>query len=206
MKKKILLSSIAVIALCLCLIAGSTYALFTTETEVNIAVTAGKLGVKANIVKDSMQLRSLEDDPDTFPRAGTFSNGGTVRLKDGNLKISKMTPGDAVYFQVKVANTGDVAVAYKVTAIANPVAEGKNLADVLKVTVVGEDGKEFTNADSYQALGAPKSSTTFTVIVEFVNSTPEHDNPYQGATADITFNVEAVQQNGVDANGNLIID
>ena len=48
MKKKALASSILVIAICLCLIAGSTFALFTDETKFNIAVTSGDVEIQAS--------------------------------------------------------------------------------------------------------------------------------------------------------------
>lgn len=38
MKKKVLITSILTIVVCLCLIAGSTYALFTSEKELTIDV------------------------------------------------------------------------------------------------------------------------------------------------------------------------
>ena len=60
MKKKILLSSILTIALCLSLIAGSTFALFTSESKVNIAVTSGKVEMLANVT--NLETWSLEDD------------------------------------------------------------------------------------------------------------------------------------------------
>jgi hypothetical protein len=209
MKKKILMSSIAVIALCLCLIAGSTYALFTTQTEVNIAVTAGQLGVKAMVVKDSEQLRSLQDPDGNFYDIDTFANGGSAKLRDGKLEIKRMTPGDAVRFQVTVENTGDVAVKYAVNWTINEdtYVDANGVAhpweDVLKITVLDSQYNEFSS-DTYNALGAPKATSTFYVIVEFANNTAEHDNHYQGRSVDIQFVVEAVQENGVDANGDLI--
>ena len=76
--------------------------------------------------------------------------------------------------------------------------------DDAAITVVSDDGNKFEGVNSYDALGAPGATTTFTVVVEFVNGTPENDNQYQGAIANINFIVETVQQNGVDNNGNLI--
>ena len=43
MKKSVILSSIMLIALCLSLITGATFALFTSESSVNIAVSSGKV-------------------------------------------------------------------------------------------------------------------------------------------------------------------
>ena len=204
MKKKILLSSFATIMLCLCLIAGSTFALLTTSTKVNIAVTAGKLEVEANILETSMAMRSLGDADGNFERS-VFANGGSAVLDNSVLKINQMTPGDAVCFEVKVKNTGDVAVQYRVKWESAGVEVGKkDMFGALNITVVSDDGNKFEGVNSYDALGAPGATTTFTVVVEFVNGTPENDNQYQGAIANINFIVETVQQNGVDNNGNLI--
>ena len=208
MKKKIILTSIAIIALCLCLIAGSTYALFTTKTEVNIAVTAANLDIEATIVENTKQLRSLTDPTNVFTRT-VFANGGEATFDNGVLKIERMTPGDGVYFEVKVRNIGNVAVKYNVKwDIAEDTytdTEGNQhpWADVLDIKVL-HDGKEFDGKYAYDDLGAPDSTATFVVMVIFKNGTAEHDNHYQDRRTDIQFTVEAVQDNGVDANGNLI--
>ncbi len=211
MKKKILLTSIAVIALCLCLIAGSTFALFTTSTTVNIAVTAGNLDVAAGILENTLKLRSLGDAADKFDR-DVFANGGIAKLEGGKLILDRMTPGDGLCFQVRVENTGDVNVKYKVnwsipTSVQNAEGETVDWSKVLKITVLDDEFKPFTNTDAdayYDVLGKPGDTTIFNVIVEFVNGTAQNDNKYQGTSVDVTFTVETVQQNGIDANGNKI--
>ena len=60
MKKKILLPSIATIIVCLCLIAGSTFALFTSTSNVNISVTAGDVEMVAGIA--ITKLESVKGD------------------------------------------------------------------------------------------------------------------------------------------------
>lgn len=64
MKKNIILSSVLTILLCVSLIAGSTFALFTSESSVNIAVTAGNVEVVATI-DENLELYSpkLIDKP-----------------------------------------------------------------------------------------------------------------------------------------------
>lgn len=204
MKKKILVSSIAVIALCLCLIAGSTFALFTTSTKVNIAVTAGELDVEATILETTMAMRSLGDTEGKYDR-NAFANGGSAALENSVLKIANMTPGDAVCFEVKVKNTGDIAVQYNVKWESQGVgANQTDLFDALKITVVSDDGNSFDGANTYDALGAPGAETTFRVFVEFVNHDSDVDNKYKGAVANINFVVETVQQNGVAGDGTLI--
>lgn len=207
MKKKILISSIATIALCLCLVAGSTFALFTETTTVNIAVTAGDLDVEAAIVADSLKGHSLNG---TFPATGSalvsFENGGSAKFENNELKINKMTPGDAVSFDVTVKNTGDVAAMYTVAYAFDAVTAGtaeEALKNALEITVK-TNGNEFTGADTYATLGAPESETTFTVTVTFPNGDPAVDNACQGAEdLGITFTVEAVQENGVKDDGTL---
>lgn len=49
------------IALCMSLMAGATFALFTSESKVNIAVTSGKVSVVANIDETSVQTKQLYD-------------------------------------------------------------------------------------------------------------------------------------------------
>jgi predicted ribosomally synthesized peptide with SipW-like signal peptide len=202
MKKKIILSSIAVITLCLCLIAGSTYALFTETTTVNIAVTAGDLNITAEVVKDSEELRSLKDADGEFNR-DKFANGGDATLENGLLKINRMTPGDAVRFQVIVKNTGNVAAKYHVKWDIQDVQGEPQWKDVLKISVYDASGN-LLSTDDYSALGAPGKTSEFVVVVEFENGTPDRDNPYQGKAVDVQFTVEAVQENGVDDQGNLI--
>ena len=216
MKKKVLLSSIAVIALCLCLIAGSTYALFTEQTEVNIAVVAGDLDVTAEIVSNSEKYRSLgesafksmsELEADNV-RTTAFANGGSASVgTDGVISISQMTPGDAVSFDVKVVNTGDVAVAYTVRHVATAEdKEGNTIASPLTISVTPAGStNSFTGTNTYVELGSNQDEAEFTVTVEFPNGTTADDNAYQGATMSVQFTVEIVQANGVNTDGTLIL-
>ena len=47
--KKIILSAALSIVMCLSLIAGATFALFTSETAINVAVTAGNVELVATV-------------------------------------------------------------------------------------------------------------------------------------------------------------
>ena len=89
MKKKVLVSSVLVIALCLCIIVGSTFALFTSKTQLNVAVTAGNVKVVATLQENSLKAYSGEWDDAAKDYASVevsandalskvFANGGTV--------------------------------------------------------------------------------------------------------------------------------
>lgn len=215
MKKKILISSIAVIALCLCLIAGSTFALFTETANVNISVTAGDLDITATVHEDSIEMRSLGDAVGTFPRnkddntaadMQVFENGGTVSFSNSVLTISDMTPGDAVRFDISVEN-GEMAVKYKFGWATEGAASGQaNLLDALTFTVYDANGNQIQNPDTnYQDLAA-NTTVEFTVVVEFAddngadtnNNGITDNNEFKGAEANINFMVEAIQPNGAN--------
>ncbi len=157
MKRKTLLSSILVIALCLSVIAGSTFALFTDSKELNIAVTSGNVEVdatlevvstwsaKANATAEDKYL--IDENGHTYihdPQPiGTFVNGGTAAVNtSGKLVVDKITPGDKVVAKIIVENTGDVSMIYryKIVADASRLAEGM---------VLTADGTVYESAQSY---------------------------------------------------------
>ena len=122
MKKKALLSSIIVIMLCLSVIAGSTFALFTDYAELNVAVTSGKVDLTANYDTASMTGKSLDGvtkdsyaDLTATNGVLTFVNGGVAKFtSDGAIDIALMTPGDEITFTLAVANDSNVKIKYRV--------------------------------------------------------------------------------------------
>lgn len=175
MKRRILLSAIITIALCICLITGATYALFTSESKVNIAVTSGKVDVVATV--DTWKLYSLEKE-----QVGTFENGGTVEYTDGEFVITNITPGDKVVATIKVENNSNVSIKYRVKLEI----EGK-LVDVLVTNVV-------SNADQWTAV-APNGAIS---SVELTIALPvEVSNTYQESQTKAKVIVEAIQGNAI---------
>ncbi len=206
MKKKILLSSIATIALCLSLIAGSTFALFTSKSETNIAVTAGNVDVVATV--ENFKYFSVKADPngtivdenggkyeyDNRTDKGTFANGGTAVQNGSMINLDKITPGDKISFEIKATNNSDVAVQcrYIIQCV-----NGEALMEGLVV---------YINDAPYQALKSYTSAWTALAVgesitdngnVEIVVELPvTAGNEYQGKK-DVAINVlvEAVQSN-----------
>ena len=117
-KSKILISALVVIALCVSLIAGTTFALFSSEDNVNITVSSGKVSVKATVgeITKSTSIDGKE------PVVEATVVGGKVTL-------DKMVPGDRVSFPISVSNEGTtVKAAY---SVAYEVTDGYLLADLL---------------------------------------------------------------------------
>ena len=200
MKKKVLLSSIATIALCLCLIAGSTYALFTSNSEVNIAVTAGKVDMVAGIeitklesVKSDANGTIVDEKGNTYSYeevAPNFTNGGTAVIDGSVLTLEKITPGDKITLAISGANDSDVGIKYRYVVEC---VSGYRLMDGLVITI-GND--TYTSMASYTSAWAPLAAETDMADVAISIELPvKAGNEYQEQTAQIKITVEAVQGN-----------
>ena len=185
------------IILCLSLIAGSTYALFTSEDQVNIAITSGKVNVVATILDTEMKTFSLG----TEQAAGKFANGGTAVFatnEEGEkvLTLDKMTPGDKVTFSIQITNNSNVAMKYRVVWAVEGV-----LSEVLTATAGGdkiENGKSaWTSWPVPAAEDGSDKVKTIDVVIELPADT---NNDYQEKTATIVFTVEAAQGNAPEVD------
>ena len=181
-----LVTTLVVLAICLVIVTGSTFSLFTSQTGANIAITAGNVEMVATL--GDIMLYSKD-----VAQTNNFENGGTAELTNENktLTITNITPGDKIQLTINLENGSNVDVAYRVTwAIKG------ELAKVLTATV---DGKDFTTGTSEWTTWTTSEGTTknIAVIVEFPMGLENVDyNSYQGKTAEIDFAVEAVQANG----------
>lgn len=81
-KTKVVVSALLAIVLCVSLVAGATYALFTSESRVNIAVTSGKVDLVASVDGVSLYSPAGIDlsgnivDATNTATTTTFGNGG----------------------------------------------------------------------------------------------------------------------------------
>lgn len=208
MKKKVLLSSIATIALCLCLIAGSTFALFTSTSKVDISVTAGEVKMTASIT--DLTLWSVDadeakgDETDVIDENGhrygyadmtaadKFANGGTAAFDGAVLTMDKITPGDKVEFKVTGSNESNVAIQYRYVIECT---EGYKLMSGLVVTV---NGVAYESLDSYTSAWADLAVGSDIDPVEISIELPvTAGNEYQKQETNIKVTVEAVQGNAV---------
>ena len=190
MKKKILLSSILTIALCLSLFTGATYALFTSEDKVDIAITSGKVEAVATI--ENLETWSLEDDKAAAGRTdGTFSQGGKVEVVDNKLTLKNVIPGDKVRFDVKIENKSNVAILYSFAWETKE--DGLVLMGGMNVTINGVNYgplKEYNSA--WTALAAEAVVNPIKVELELPE---EAGNEYQGLETGATITVQCVQGN-----------
>ena len=182
MKKKVILSSILTIAICLCLIAGSTFALFTSKTETDVAITAATVKLTATIDENSLVYDSV--------LAGGVLDQSNVEINGNVFEVMYMVPGDYFTFDILIKNESNVTVDYR--ALLSVVEDG-GLWSGLEVTytVHSSNGNYPTDPRQYTEL-APNTDVVVTVNVSLDENA---GNIYQATGCRFAINVEAVQGN-----------
>ena len=198
MKKKLLLSSILSIVMCFSLICGATFALFTSEDKVNIAVTSGTVKIAAQIKDFEMHSRDVD-----CTASGIFVNTGTAEIDGNEITLERMTPGDGVSFKIDVQNYSNVTAKYRVLI---DVMEDTGLVEALNVSFKDASNNEISllagsgftawteiaGADAYATN--PDVVNTINVSIEFPYLLESQDE-YQGKSCKYQVYVEAVQGN-----------
>ena len=177
---------------------GSTYAIFTSKANTNIAVTAGKVSVTATVENVKLYSGVYNEDTgvyDSVEQTTNFLNGGTVTVENGVVTLDKFTPMDKVEFDVKVKNASNVTAKYR-TLITK--LEDTGLFEGLSVKV---NDVAFGGEDSYTNWAVIEPTTTDVAILHVVVELPEEaGNVYQDKSCSIKFAVEAVQGNAYVTN------
>lgn len=186
-KRNVVISAVLAIMLCVSLITGATFALFTSESKVNVAVTSGKVKVTATA---------------STPELGTtLANGNLTETtatlsEDGNtVTLDKIVPGDYVTFNITIHNESNVTAQYR-TVIE--LVEDDGLWAGLEVTF---DEVEYEGTTAVKTEWATMAvSTEDTVVAVKVSLPEEAGNEYQEKSCKFSFAVEAVQGNAQTRN------
>lgn len=185
-KLKILVTSLMTITLCLCLMVGSTFAMFTAESTVNVAVSSAKVAVSAQASQVNVSST-----------LGTIASGCTATFgSDGTLNIANMVPGDVITFQIAVTNDSTVAVKYN--AVLKAVGDNAQLFSYLDFKINNTPYNGETLDQGWQIL-SPDVNDLGTITVSL--SLPENvGNDAQGLSCSIAYIVQAIQSNVQDAD------
>ena len=179
-RKRALLVSSSVILLCMTVIVGMTWALFTDTQRVTNHLQAGDLSVTLNrteLTKTTLNTEGklVTSAPDTNPK--NFSNP-TDENVFGIVEGEKIVPGTKYVAKMKIENHSDVAFGYWIEIVCADKTNGADLAKQLKVTVnTGSDASAFVNdgltvkgEEGYVGELGIGDTAAFTVTVEFLDS------------------------------------
>ena len=175
-KTKVLLSSLATIAMCASVVVGGTFALFTSEDEVNVSVSSGHVKITATV--DEVFTGTQDGRP------------GFVQVKkeENYITLENLIPMDTVSFDIEVKNESSIPVQYR-TIITS--ADGVELYSFLDIQV---GATTFVGTSVYSEWGRLEVDESFTVPVT-ITLPKETPNDAQDLSTTITYRVEAVQGN-----------
>lgn len=207
-RKRALLVSASVILLCMTIIVGMTWALFTDTQKVTNHLQAGDLSItlkRTELTKTTLnaQGKLVTSDPDTTTK--NFSNP-TDENVFGIVEGEKIVPGTKYVAKMQVENHSDVAFGYWIEIVCTDKTNGADLAKQLKVTVnTGSDASASVNdgltvgsSSNYVGELIIGATAEFTVTVEFLDSfvaanNIDHNDLAQGENLSFDLVVHAVQ-------------
>ena len=183
-KRSVIITAILAIIMCASLAAGATFALFTSSSSVNIAVTSGNVEVTASVV--DIQKSYVDENNETV-NGKLFSGDATFDEGAHTVTLSHVLPKDTVKFKVRVVNGSNVAIKYRMVM---SLVEDNGLFSSLDITLGGKKFYGYTSGTKYALLEAEQQIADIPVVI----SLPE------GATCNntackLTYKVEAVQGN-----------
>ena len=183
-KRNVIVSAFMAIALCMSVVAGATFALFTSDSSVNIAITSGNVEVTATA--SALKVYS--------PKA--VNESGTATLTGSELKLDNMTPGDKVNFNIKVENKSSVTVKYRTRIYCG---EDNGLYAGLKYSITN-------GTETYESMAITDWATLTPDVKEVANLDCKVElpvdagNEYKNKSCKLVYQVEAVQGNAETAN------
>ena len=206
-KVRTLLMSCVMMMLCVAMIVGGTFALWSDSAKVENHLTAGTLKVKLERI--SLAKTYLDNEtgylvttaPDT-----TIVNFTDTNTADDNVfginNDEKVVPCSVYEAKLRLTNNGDVAFTYDVIIKLNSASNA--LAEQLKIYI---DGDDKGTLDEYavdgkaiiasQTMAKNDAAKEFTVKVEFINDN-DVNNDAQEKEVKFDLLVNAVQKTTAD--------
>lgn len=175
MKKRIF--AMAVVLICISILASTTIAYFTDVGTARNVITSG--GIEVNVVEQQLV-------------------NGVLRPYPG--KLIPVMPAATVSKIVSVQSIGQAAWVRVSCTVTVYDAEGKEMeipaSELAKVIVIEPDSANWTPKDGWWYYNAPIKSgdTTEPLFEEVVFSGPDMDNKYQNCTVEIVVTAQGVQQ------------
>lgn len=186
--KRVLLVSSSVILLCVAIILGMTWSLFTDTRTVLNHIKAGDLSItlkRTELVKTTLNISGYLVDSEKDTSVVDFSGPTRENVfslatgNDGEI-TERIVPGSKFVATMQIENHSDVAFGYWIQIKCDDEDAGKELGNQLRITVnVGDNadgesdfvgtGLEVRGDDGFVDVLAVNESGTFKVTVEFLD-------------------------------------
>lgn len=212
-KSRAILLSVLVALLCLAVILGATFALFTARREYEIGVNTGKIDVQGTLTLDKAWSESQAG-----VRTEVEANGattlqvdqmGSVTVDGEKITFSNMSIGDGAAFSLAITNASTVKMQYSVSVSAQAQG-GEALRDNLLVTVGDSELSLMDRAVYLQPWTKVEPTETQLSALNFEISLPWsalaafEGQDVQSVT--LTIVLEAVQANAQTADVSATVD
>ena len=216
-KRSALVASVLAIALCAAIIAGATFALYTSGFESSLTVTAGNVRLEGDVTLDKAWSTAQESGEKTevVPQNGSAAiaaTGSSVALDEetGAVTFKNIGLGDGAQFTVKLALKNTVNMKYAV--ILNVGTASAFFRENLAVSVANGAGEnksvslaqgsayllDWTEEPAGTATDKRSRSFTFTVELPWAalaNDNAYGDKPSTSRKLELDISVRAVQSN-----------
>lgn len=189
MNKKALFIAIPIILLCIAIIAGATFGLFTNVINANNHLDSGELEI--SLIRTDLEYCILNEEgnlevttiTDDYDFSGSTEEN-VFGIKSENVKFAPCSYFDA---DMEIRNNGNVAFDYSVGIAL--ISDSNDLTEQLIVTVTHFDGTTTTKKLSELVDGASiftgtmkatETSQSFSVKVEFIDDIVANANLAEG--------------------------
>ncbi len=192
-KRSVIITAILAIIMCASLVAGATFALFTSSSSVNIAITSANVEVTADVA-----VTKTWHENNGVEAEGLYDTGKAEVTKENSqvkLTLSNFVPTDGVKLAVKLTNESTVKIKYRVMLLADRTA-GTELLDELNIDMNGMEFRGYILATEYVELEAGASIDDIPVTIVF----PKEATGGKNITCNLVIKVEAQQGNAVADN------
>ena len=192
-KRSVIITAILAIIMCASLAAGATFALFSSSSSVNIAITSANVEVTADVT-----VTKTWHENNGVEAGGLYDTGKAEVTKENSqvkLTLSNFVPTDGVKLAVKLTNESTVKIKYRVMLLADRTA-GTELLDELNIDMNGMEFRGYTLATEYVELEAGASIDDIPVTIVF----PKEATGGKNITCNLVIKVEAQQGNAVATN------
>lgn len=229
MKKRIILTSVLSIAMCLSLIVGATMAFFGSESKANISVTGANVNVVASIdpaTGFTTYSNGKTSEELGYPN-GEFENGGTASIdEEGTLVLNAISPGDSVKVRVDIYNDSNIRIQYRARVVCE---EGEEFLELFEIEndirhmawQIAEIGNDLKDEIVEVTIGLPEDvnledfegqTIKFAIVVEAVQANAETTDdvivyePEEGNTAaDNGTDLQNIMASGLEAGTSVYL-